>query len=199
MKFQTGLMLLTAAVFFAAPAIAGVEIYKLESPHTQVMFNVSHLGFTNSYGKFTKYDGEIVWDQEHPEKSKVTATINTDSLQMNDATWNEHLSGENFFDIKKFPTMTFTSKKITVSGEHTAKIDGDLTLRGVTKPVTLDVTHNKSGKFPFGNDYRAGFSATAAIKRSDFGMTYGLLAVGDDVKIILEVESVRQGDGEQVN
>lgn len=191
------LTLSVAVLGFAAPAFAAPDMYKLETPHTQVMFSVSHVGFSHSYGKFTTYDGEISLDPKAPEKSFVRATIKTDSLQMSNDLWNEHLKGANFFDVTKYPDMTFTSTAVKMTGEHTADVTGDLTLHGVTKPVTLKVTHNKSDMDPFSNVYKSGFSATGTIKRSDFGMTYGLPAVGDDVAIIIEVEGIRQDSQEQ--
>ena len=103
------------------------------------------------------------------------------------------MKNEDFFNVEKFPTMTFKSTNIEITGENTANITGDLTILDTTKPVTLDVTHNKSGVHPFNGEFVAGLSATTTVKRSDFGMTYGLPAVGDDVEIRLEVEGFREG------
>lgn len=183
-------ILLTAAMMaLTVPAFAASQTYEIETPHTQVLFSVNHLGFSNSWGKFTEHDGKIVFDQENPANSSVEVTIKTASIEMNDKAWNDHMKNADFFDVEKFPAMTFKSTKIDVTGEDTAKITGDLTIKDVTKPVVLDAKLNKTGSHPMRGTPWAGFSATTSVKRSDFGMTYGLPAVGDDVKIVLEVEA----------
>ncbi|MCB1783887.1 MAG: polyisoprenoid-binding protein [Alphaproteobacteria bacterium] len=182
-------VLLTGA--FAQPAWAEVEHYTFDNPHTQILFFVSHLGFSMSQGKFTDYQGGFTFDTTDPSKSSVEITIPTDSLQMDSEKWNEHLKSADFFDVEKYPDMTFKSTEVKVTGDDTADITGDLTLLGVTKPVTLHVKHNKSGKHPFGDKYVSGFSATATLKRSDFGMNYGLPMIGDDVNLMIGVEGIR--------
>ncbi len=183
-------LLLTAALLVATtPAFAAPQTYEIESPHTQILFSVNHLGFSHSWGKFTEHDGKIMFDQENPANSSVEISIATDSIELNDDKWNDHMKNADFFDVEKFPAMTFKSTKVEVTGEDTAKITGDLTLKGVTKPVVLDTKLNKAGNHPMAGKPWAGFSATTSIKRSDFGMTYGLPAVGDEVKIVLEVEA----------
>lgn len=177
---------------FGGVAKADVEQYEFDKAHTQIFFAVNHLGFSNSHGKFLDFDGGFTFDREAPEKSNIDVTIKTASVDMDDEKWDEHLKNADFFNVEEFPEMTFKSTAIEVTGENTANITGDLTLLGVTKPVTLAVTHNKSGEHPFSGKYVAGFSATGTLKRSEFGMNYGLPAVGDDVKIIIEVEGVRK-------
>lgn len=176
---------------FSQPAAAQIEKYSFDKLHTQISFTVNHLGFSNSMGRFLDFDGGFTFDHGEPAKSSVEVTINTNGLEMNDAKWNEHLKGPDFFNVEKFPAMTFKSTKIDVTGENTADITGDLTLLGVTKPVTLHTVMNKVGKHPMGEKYAAGFSADAMLKRSDFGMGYGLPMVGDEVKIHIEVEAIR--------
>lgn len=183
------LLLAAAMMALTVPALAAPQKYEIETPHTQILFSVNHLGFSNSWGKFTEHDGTILFDQENPANSTVEVTIKTASIEMNDGKWNDHMKNADFFDVEKFPDMTFKSTKIDVTGADTAKITGDLTIKDVTKPVVLDATLNKAGNHPMGAKPWAGFSATAAIKRSDFGMNYGLPAVSDDVKITLEVEA----------
>jgi polyisoprenoid-binding protein YceI len=114
---------------------------------------------------------------------------------MNDEKWDTHLKSPDFFNVEKFPTMTFKSTKIEKTGEKTGKITGDLTLLGVTKPVTLDVTFNNAAKHPMADEYHAGFTAEGTIKRSAFGMNFGVPMVGDDVKIHINVEAVREEPG----
>lgn len=179
----------------AKPALAEIEIYTLEKPHSQILFFVNHLGFSHSSGRFLDFDGKIEFNRSEPAKSSVDVAIKTDSVEMNDEKWNEHLKGDDFFKVASFPAMTFKSTGIEITGEDTGLITGDLTMLGVTKPVTLDVKFNKAGKHPFGEQYAAGFSATADIKRSEFGMNYGLPAVGDNVEIRIEVEAIREEVG----
>lgn len=177
---------------FSGSAKAQIETYQFDKAHTQIFFAVNHLGFSNSHGKFLDYDGSFTMDRSAPENSSVAVTIQTASIDMDDEKWDEHLKGADFFNVETFPEMTFKSTGISITGENTADITGDLTLLGVTKPVVLHVTHNKSAKHPFGDKYMSGFSAEATIKRSDFGMNYGLPMVGDDVKIMIEVEGERE-------
>jgi polyisoprenoid-binding protein YceI len=173
-------------------ARAEIENYEFDTVHSQIIFFVSHLGFSISEGEFLDFDGLITFNRDEPEKSSVNVTIDTASIDMDDEKWNDHMKNEDFFNVEKYPHMTFKSTDIEVTGEKTAKITGDLTILETTKPVTLDVTFNKAGKHPFGDKYAAGWSATTSIKRSDFGMNYGLPNVGDDVEIRIEVEAVRK-------
>ncbi|HEX2753257.1 MAG TPA: YceI family protein, partial [Alphaproteobacteria bacterium] len=119
-------------------------------------------------------------------------TIDTNSLTMDDDAWEKHLKNEDFFNVEKFPAMTFKSTKVEKTGDNTGRVTGDLTLLGVTKPVTLDVIFNKGGIHPYSKKYVAGFSATGKLNRSEFGMTYGLPGVGDEVNISIEVEGIRE-------
>lgn len=176
----------------AAPVTSiSVEHYTFDKAHTQILFFVDHLGFSKSQGEFLDFDGFFNFDLEHPEKSNVDVSINVAGLDMDDEKWNTHMKSADLFDIEKYPTMTFKSTAIEVTGKKTANITGDFTLLGVTKPVVLAVTHNKSDKHAFSGKYVSGFSATTTIKRSEFGMEYGLPMVGDDVEIRIEVEGVR--------
>ena len=173
-------------------AMAQVETYTFDKAHTQILFFVNHLGFSNSQGEFHDYDGYFVIDRTQPQNSKVDVTIKTASIDMDDEKWDAHMKNEDFFHVEKFPEMTFKSTGVEVTGENTANITGDLTLLGVTKPVVLHTTHNKSGKHPFSGKYVAGLSAHTHINRSDFGMNYGLPGVGDEVEIRIEVEGIRE-------
>ena len=186
------LSLCFALMFFNAPAFAQIEKYSFDKAHTQILFFVNHLGFSNSQGEFYDYDGYFMFDRGAPENSKIDITIKTASIDMDDDKWNAHMRNEDFFNVETYPDMTFKSTNIEVTGENTANITGDLTIIGVTKPVTLSVTHNKSGKHPFNGKFVAGLSASAMIKRSEFGMNYGLPMVGDDITLRLEVEGIRQ-------
>lgn len=183
--------LLTSALLLTLPAAANAEMrkYSFDPSHTQVIFFVNHMGFSMQEGEFHKVDGSLMLDEAQPEKAELNVTIDTNSLDMDEAKWDEHMKSADFFNVAKFPTMTFKSTSVKKTGDKTADVTGDFTLLGVTKPVTLAVTHNKSGKHPMNGKDVAGFSATGKLKRSDFGMNNGLPMVGDDVDIRIEIET----------
>jgi len=181
-----------AMLFFPLNAQAQIETYSFDKAHTQILFFVNHLGFSMSQGEFHGYDGSFVIDRGNPSKSSIDVTIETASIDMDDEKWDAHMKNEDFFNVEKFPTMRFKSTAVELVGEGTAKISGDLTILDVTKPVVLDVTHNKSGVHPFSGKFVAGFSGTTIVKRSDFGMTYGVPGVADEVHVRLEVEGIRE-------
>ena len=190
MKFSH-LLLGVLAFGFATPSFAA-DTYRFDQAHTQVLFFVSHLGFAMSQGEFHQVDGSFTFDAETPAASVIDVSIATDSIDMDHEKWTAHMKNADFFNVEKFPAMTFKSTGVEVTGEKTANITGDLTILETTKLVTLAVTHNKSGFHPYSGKSVAGFSARANIKRSEFGMTYGLPGVGDDVEIRLEVEGIKQ-------
>ncbi len=192
MRTRSALFAFIAAILFLFSAPAYADEYDLDRPHTQIMFFIGHMGFSISQGEFTDYEGHFSFDKAQPEKSAVEATIRTASLQMGDAKWDRHMKSADFFNVEKFPEMTFRSTDVRVLSEDTADITGDLTILGMTKPVVLHTKLNKVGAYPMGNKYAAGFSATAKIKRSDFGMSYGIPMVADDVDIRIEVEAIRR-------
>lgn len=175
-------------------AFAAAEKYTFDKAHTQIIFFVNHLGFSMSEGEFLDYDGHFMFDRENVANSSVDVTIQTASIDMDDEAWEDHMKNADFFDVENHPTMTFKSTGIEVTGENTANITGDLTMLGQTKPVTLAITHNKSAEHPMNGKYVSGFSGTATLKRSEWGMNYGLPNVGDEVQIRLEVEGVRQDE-----
>lgn len=182
-------MIGSGLTFSAGTAMAEPVKYNFDKVHSQILFFADHLGFSKSQGEFHDYDGHIMFDQENPENSSVEVTIKTDSVDMDDQKWDDHLKNADFFNVGEFSEMTFKSTGIEVTGENTAHITGDLTLLGVTKPVVLDTTFNKAGQHPFSGKMTAGFSATTTVKRSEYGMNYGLPGIGDDVDIMLEVEA----------
>jgi len=184
-------MLIGLGLLAAVSAQADTATYKIDPVHTQVIFFVTHLGLSNSSGKFHVAEGSTLQlDPTNPSTAVVQVKINTDTLDMGDATWKEHVSGDKFLDVKKYPTMEFKSTKVEAAGDKKLKVTGDLTLHGVTKSVVLDAKiNNIVPQHPMTKVPAAGFSATTHIKRSDFGMTQMAAAVGDDVMIALEVEA----------
>jgi polyisoprenoid-binding protein YceI len=185
-------LLAAALIASATPAFAETKTYKFDHPHTQILFFVNHLGFSNSNGKFLDFDGTITFDTDKPSEGKVDVVIKTDSLNMDDAKWDEHLKSKDFFNVKEYPTMTFKSSGVVAAEGQATKLTGDLTLLGVTKPVTMDVTLNKCDVHPMTKQPTCGFDATTTIKRSEWGMTGGIPMVSDDVKIMITVEAVAQ-------
>ncbi|MDP3852840.1 YceI family protein [Phenylobacterium sp.] len=188
----------------AAPAVVNTAppgAYVLDRDHTSVTFRVNHLGLSRYTARFTKADGDLQFDPANPAAMSVSATIDPRSLETDypDAAkldFDGELAGPNWLDAAKFPQMTFKSTKVEVTGANTAKLTGDLTLHGVTRPVTLDATFNgglaANAMDPKGS--RIGFSARGGLKRSEFGVSYGVPApgsnfgVGDDVEVIIETE-----------
>jgi len=175
------------ALGFSLPAVAA-ETYTLDPMHTQVVWSINHFGFSNPSGKFALIEGTLTLDEVKPENSKVEATIKVANLVTGLDKLNEHLLSDKFFDATQFPTATFVSSKVELTGKDTAKVTGALTLHGITKQVALDVKLNKIGENMM-KKKTAGFSATAVLKRSDFGMTTYLPALGDEVKIGIETEA----------
>jgi len=172
--------------------------YHMDPAHTSVVFRVNHLGFSHYTAQFTRVDGKLQFDPEHPAAMKVEATIDPTSLALNapPAGFHEKLMGKDWFEAANFPQISFRSTKVEVAGPHAAKVTGELTLHGVTKPVVLDVTYN--GGYPPNNfdpgGARIGFSAKGVLKRSAFGISTGIpapgttMGVSDDVDIAIETE-----------
>jgi polyisoprenoid-binding protein YceI len=172
---------------FSTSANADTETYQLDPNHTYVLWHINHFGFSNPSGKWLA-NGTLNIDEKKPQDSKVNVTINVASIDTGIPALDEHLKTKAFFDAQQFPTATFVSDKVTVTGKDTAKVAGMLTVHGVTKPVTLDVTLNKIGINPISEKKAIGFSAKTAIKRSDFGMDTLEPGLGDEVKINIEAE-----------
>lgn len=193
MRFMTFVAAAALTAGLLTPAMAEERTYEFDTVHSKIIFFVDHLGFSKSMGQFLEFDGYFTFDPDTAENAKTEVIIDTSSISMDNYAWDEHMKNEDFFDVEKHPEMSFRSTAVEITGDNTGQLTGDLTLLGVTQPVTLDVTYNKSGPHPMNADeYRAGFSATGQLNRSDFGMNYGLPMVGDEVKIRLEIEGIAQ-------
>lgn len=186
------LSFLSTAAFAADVAPAVSTKYIFDAAHTQVFFSTEHMGVSHPMGRFMKIEGGYDFNPAAVEASTVNVTIDANSLEMNSEAWNKHMKSADFFNTEKFPTITFKSTKIEKTGDKTGKLTGDLTLLGVTKPVVLDVTYNGEGQNPMNKNMLTGFNAVAKIKRSDFGMNYGIPMVGDEATITINVEGIRQ-------
>jgi polyisoprenoid-binding protein YceI len=183
------------------PNTAPAGAYAIDKAHTNLSFKVSHLGFSHYTADFDKVDGKLQFDPANPSAMTVEATIDPKSLDLNTppAGFHDQLLGKTWLDAAAFPNITFKSTKVAVTGPKTADVTGDLTLHGVTKPVTLAVTFNGGYAANAFDGDRVGFSAHGALKRSDFGMGYGLpapgtnMGVSDNVEIAIETEFNKGG------
>jgi polyisoprenoid-binding protein YceI len=191
----TAFAILAGAILQPGAARATPARYVLDPNHMSIGFLISHVGFERLLGMFREAEGSFVFDEQNPAVSDIDVTIRAASVFTNHDKRDEHLRGADFLWVEKYPEITFRGTSAEQTGARTGKVIGDLTIRGVTKPVTLDVVFNKSGQYPFGDmHYATGISARTKIKRSDFGMTYAVESglVGDEVEIILEFEAIRQ-------
>ncbi len=201
------LISLAAAVLAAAPMAAAAKLaavvlpagdYTLDKPHASLTFSVSHMGFSRYTARFTAFDAKLTLDPAHPEKAQMVATIDPQSLEINAPPqgFHDELLGKQWLDVRLTPKWTFRSTKIVRTGAKTARVTGDFTMHGVTRPVTLEATFNGGYPGMAGVDphARIGFSAHGVLKRSDFGVRYGIpapgtnLGVSDEVAIAIESE-----------
>jgi polyisoprenoid-binding protein YceI len=189
--------IVSAIIACALPNLAAASSWTIDQDHSNVGFKVKHLMVSNVKGEFRSFNGTLEIDDKDVTKSKVVVNIDTPSITTGVTKRDDHLKSPDFFDVAKFPTMTFVSKKVQKAGNDKLKVYGDLTLHGVTREVVLDVDGpTKAFKDPWGNIKR-GASATAKINRKDFGLTWnkaiesGGVMVGDEVIISLEVELLK--------
>jgi len=170
-----------------------VRTFSIDKAHSDVTFQVRHL-ITRVSGRFTDYSGTIEFDRDNPSQSKVAFTIQAASIDTAEPKRDEHLRSDDFFAATTFPTLTFTSTKITPMRGDLYDVEGDLTIRGITKRVVLPVTHLGLAKDPWGNEKLA-FEAETTIDRKDFGLTWnaaletGGFLVGDEVKVSLQIQA----------
>ncbi|CAM4506144.1 MAG: Protein YceI [Legionella sp.] len=181
-------LLFISLITCSATLQAEPETLILDNHHTYIAWNINHLGFSTQTGKWYA-TGQLVIDKAHPENSKVVANINVADIVTGIPELDKHLKGKLFFDVEHFPKATFVSDKVQITGENKADVSGVLTLHGVSKPVVLHVTFNKAAMNPINNKMTVGFTATATIKRSDFGMNTLLPALGDEVELNINAEA----------
>ena len=186
---------LTAALILAAvaaaPALAAPETFAVDSTHTFPRFSYNHLGYSIQMSRFDKATGTVTLDKA-AKTAAVDIVIDTKSVNTGSATFNEHIQGEDFLDTAKHPTATFKSTKVVFEGDKPVSIDGNLTLKGVTKPVTLKVTAFHAMPHPMLKKDAIGANATTKVKRTDFNMGKNVPYVGDEVTIDIALEAVKQ-------
>jgi polyisoprenoid-binding protein YceI len=184
----------------AAPPTVPAGSYTIDRAHATLLFRVKHLGFSNYTARFKKFDATLQFDPAKLTASTVTVTVDANSLETDfpdplKLDFNAELRGPGWLDTAKYPQMIFVSKRVVATGKNTIRIDGELTLHGITKPVTMNTTYNGGyAGHPMDPNARIGFSARGHLKRSAFGVSYGIpapgttMGVGDDVEVIIEAE-----------
>ncbi|MBU8976612.1 YceI family protein [Lysobacter sp. MMG2] len=196
---RTGLLLaIVAAAAIPAAHAAQAQTYSLDPVHTRVLFAISHAGFSQAMGTVSGSTGTLVFDREDWRSAKLDVRVPLERLDMGDAKWNDAVRAANLLDTKRHPEAHFVSTSVEPSDADHAKVCGDLTLRGVTKPVCLDVTLNALKRHPLPPFHRtAGFSATTTLNRADFGMNAWKNVIGDTVELRIEAEAERARNGAQ--
>ncbi|MFV5213884.1 YceI family protein [Azonexus caeni] len=189
MKKQLASLVLALAA--ASPVLAAPETYTVDGTHTFPRFSYSHFGYSTQLSRFNSTSGKVVYDAA-AKTGTVDIVIDAKSVDTGYATFNEHIQGEDFLDTAKFPTATFKSTKVVFDGDKPAKIEGQLTIKGVTKPVTLTVTDFKAAPHPMLKKNVIGANAWTVIKRSEFNAGKYAPYVGDDVRIDIAIEAIAQ-------
>ena len=194
MNFKKTLTLALVALMTLAGAstlASAADTYEIDLGHSGINFRVQHLGVAYTWGRFNDFSGTITIDEENPAKSSVELTIKADSVDTNQGDRDTHLRSPDFFDSKTFPVATFKSSSVSKEGD-VYTVSGTLDLHGQKKPVTLELTRVGSGKHPRSGADITGFSGTYTLKRSDFGMTYGIGGIGDEVELFIDIEAAKK-------
>jgi polyisoprenoid-binding protein YceI len=180
------------AFVIAASGATAQEIYTIDPVHSQPMFEVQHMGFSLQRGSFAKATGTVLLDRA-AKKGSIDVTIDTTSVRTIDPRLDAHVKSEDFFNVAAYPTMTFKSTRLIFDGDQLTGAEGELTMIGVTRPVTLKVANFVCGNHPVNKKPMCGAEATTTIKRSEWGMKYGTpKSVGDEVGITIPIEAYRQ-------
>lgn len=187
-RFPTVVLGLLVGMFF--PVAASAAQYEIDLSHAFIQFRISHLGYSVLNGRFNQFAGGFTWDKENPATAAIEVTVQTASLDSNWAERDKHLRSPDFLDVEKYPTARFKGLKYTGDAKG-GKLEGTLTLHGVTKPIVLDVKAIGEGPDPWGG-YRAGFEATTSLRRADFGMEYDLGPTSETMEFDLFVEGIRK-------
>jgi polyisoprenoid-binding protein YceI len=178
------------AISVALPLNALADNYTIDPFHTFPNFSINHLGFSTMHGRFDKSSGKVTLDRA-AKNGEVDISIETASVSTGYAKRDEHLRSPDFFNAAEFPSITFKSTVMHFKGDVPSSVDGNLTISGVTKPVTLTIDEFNCGTNPMNKKEECGAAASAQIKRSDFGVKYGLPNIGDDVKMVFEIEAIK--------
>jgi len=193
LRFHFTVMSALALSLLIAAQAPAADTYKIDPVHSTAIFRISHLGSSFVYGRFDDVGGTFTVDEQKPQDVMFDVSIKADSIDTNNAARDKHLKSADFFSVNEFPTLTFKSTEVKSAGDKKYDVTGDLTIHGVTKsvPATVEFVGTADGT-PMKMGFRAGYEAHLTIKRSDFGMDKMVGPVGDEVKIIVSVEGVRQ-------
>jgi polyisoprenoid-binding protein YceI len=173
---------------------APFQTFTIDKAHSEASFSVRHL-ITKVRGRFTDFEGSVQFDEEHPDRSSVAFLVEAASVDTGEPDRDAHLRSADFFDVSRFPTLAFTSTRVTAAGPNRFDVEGQLTIRGVSRSIGLPVVYLGTAKDPWGNE-RAGFETEVTISRSDFGLTWnaaletGGFLVGDEVTIALSIQAI---------
>ena len=176
--------------------------WQIDSAHSEINFSVRHMMISNVRGRFESFTGEVNFDEENPANTKVEVQIDANSIDTREPNRNNHLRSQDFLYAEKYPYLTFRSKRVEVTGKNRARLVGDLTVRDITREVTLDVEYSGQAKSPWGTT-SAGFSASGSLNRKDWDLTWnqaletGGVLVGDEIKFNVEVEIVKQPETQE--
>lgn len=181
----------------AAPAEAPFDVsmtapgvYKSDKSHAYITFSYDHQGYSRPWLRWRSWEGDLDWNPASPEKSAISVVIDAASIDSGVDKFDDHLKSADFFDVANHPQITFKSSSVTIDGPASAKVAGDLTIKGVTKPTTLDVKINRAADDDFAKGYKLGFSGKTVVKRSEFGVDKYVPFVGDEVVVVVEAEFV---------
>ena len=178
-----------------APAELPAGAYRTDPEHASLLFKIDHLGFSQLVGRFDRFDASLDFDPTQPRAARLTVLIDAASIDLNLPKFEQDLRGPDWFDVARFPQARFQSRTIEITGDKTGRVTGDLTLHGVTAPVTLDVTLNGAGDSLITGRYTLGFAAAGTLSRSAFGLGAYAPAVGDQVTLEIHTEFERTGAG----
>lgn len=195
---RMGGAIISLLIGFSTTASAEPATYTIDDEHFSMSFEVMHIGYAPVMGMFREVEGQFEYDEKNRTLNSGSLVFRSKSVFTNHEKRDEHLRGGDFLNSSKFRDITFSIKDFEATGENTGLVTGDLTLLGKTQPVQVDVTLNKSAEYPIGHEeYTLGFTAETTIKRSEWGMTYGLddALVGDEVKLRFGFEAIRESEG----
>jgi polyisoprenoid-binding protein YceI len=192
------LFALPAALAISTGAMAEPRKFIVDDEHFSIVFEIMHIGYAPVMGMFREVEGQFVYDEEARELKSGQLVFQSDSVFTNHKKRDEHVRNEDFLNSEEYPEITYTVTGFETTGENTGKVTGNLEMLGQTRPVVLDVTLNKSAVYPFGHEeYTLGISASTTLKRSEWGMTYGIdqAMVGDEVTLRFGFEAIRESSG----
>ena len=190
-KISLAVAILLVAI--AGPAYGRQYVYTIDPGHADIVFSISHLGFSKTFGRFNTVSGQIIVDEETPARSSVLVIIDATSIDTNHSARDRHIRSPEFLDVKKYPEIRFQSRQLRMTGPTKALVTGDFTMHGVTKTIALPVRLSKIGEHPIAKGTLvAGFSSMVTINRSEYGVRSFSPAIGEEIDIFIEVEATRK-------